>query len=155
MTRRQKITTLLKGYLEDISTVNGYLTNAGVSVFHWATQIVPRDDADGLWINLKDGENTHETGGHIETLNITVELGCKAASTYTTITNMVQDVQKCFEDNLATLAAALSTSGMRWFAVNETIDITKEKEFEIGKGTIEMQLQHKFGEKWELDETVY
>lgn len=154
MTRRQKITTLLKGYLEDILTANGYLTNAGSSVFHWATQIVSRDDTDGMWINLKDGENSHENG-HIETLNITVELGCKNASTYTTITNMVQDVQKCFEDNLPTLAAALSTSGMRWFAVNESIDITKEKEFEIGRATIEMQLQHKFDEKWLLDETVY
>ena len=154
MTRRQKITTLLKGYLQNISTANGYLTNAGVSVFHWATQIVSRDDTVGMWINLKDGENTHENG-HIETINITVELGCKNASTYTTITNMVQDVQKCFEDNLAALGTAISENGTRWFAVNETIDIAKEKEFEIGRATIEMQLQHKFGEKWELDETVY
>jgi len=153
MTRRQKITSLLKGYLQNISVVNGYLTDPTTgSVHHWATQIVPREGE--LWINLKDGENTHENG-HTETLNITVELGCKVASTYTTITNMVQDVQKCFEDNLAALGTAISENGSRWFAVNETIDITKEKEFEIGRGTIEMQLQHKFDEKWELDETVY
>jgi len=155
MTRRQKICSLLTGYLQNISVANGYLTNSGVSVFHWATQIIPRDDTDGLWLNLKDGENIHETGGHIETLNITVELGCKSAISYAIIASMIQDVQKCFEDNLAALGAALSTSGMRWFAVNEMVEVIKEKEFEIGRGTIEMQLQHKFGEKWELDETVY
>ena len=153
MTRRQKIMDLLKGYLEDISTANGYLTDAGASVSHWKTQIVPRENEE--MINLKDGENTHETGGHFETLNITVELACRVEDNYTTITNMIQDVQKCFEDNLAALGTAISENGTRWFAGNETIDITKEKEFELGRATIEMQLQHKFDEKWTLDETVY
>ena len=155
MTRRQKITSLLKGYLEDITVANGYLTNAGVSVFHWATQIVPNADSDGLWLNLKDNENVHEKGRHYETLNITVELGCKAVDNKATLYNMIHDVHKCFEDNLATLAAALSTSGMRWFAGSESIEVNRDKDSEIGRGTIIMELQHKFDEKWAVDNTSY
>lgn len=155
MTRRQKITSLLIGYLQNISIVNSYLTDLGVDISHWDTQIVPRDKPSAIWANLKDETNEHETGGHTEALNIVVELGCKTPTNYTTLTNMIQDVQKAFEDNLASLCNTMNDNVMRWFPASESVEVYREKDAEFGEGRIEMTLIHKVDEKWILDETVY
>lgn len=154
MTRRQKICSLLIGYLQNISTGNGYLTNMGVDISHWDTQIIPRDKASGLWANLKDETNEHATG-HTESLVITVELGCKSATNHTTISNMIQDVQKCFEDNLSALCNSMNDDVMRWLPQSEEISVERDGEAEYGRGKVTMNLVHKVDEKWTLDETVY
>lgn len=154
MTRRQKICSLLIGYLQNISTGNGYLTDMGSDISHWDTQIIPSDKTSQMWGNLKDEMNEHETG-HEETLVITVELGSKTTTNYTTITNMIQDVQKCFEDNLQALCTAMTDDVMRWYAVSEAVEVMRDGDAEFGVGNIIMNLRHKVGEKWELDETVY
>jgi hypothetical protein len=145
---------LLIGYLQDISAANGYLTEMGLDISHWSTQIVPRDKTSRMWANLKDETNEHETG-HTETLAITVELGCKTTSNYTIISDMIQDVQKCFEDNLASLCNSMNDDVMRWIPVSETIDVMRESDAEFGTGKVVMNLVHKVDEKWRLDETVY
>ena len=154
MTRRQKLCSLLIGFLEDISVANGYLTEMGLDISHWATQTVPRDKASQMWANLKDESNEHESG-HTETLIIIVELGCKTTTNYTTITKMVQDVQKCFEDNLAAMCNTLNDDVMRWLPVNETVEVIREGDAEFGKAKITMNLVHKVDEKWTLDESIY
>lgn len=154
MTRRQKICSLLIGYLQNISVANGYLTEMGDDISHWSTQIVPRDKASAMWGNLKDETNEHERG-HTETLTITVELGCKTATNYTTITNMIQDVQKSFEDNLPSLCNTMNDDVMRWFAGSEEVSVEREADAEFGKAKVTMSLLHKVDEKWRLDETSY
>lgn len=154
MTRRQKICSLLIGYLQNVSVANGYLTEMGSDVSHWDTQIIPSDKTSKMWANLKDEMNEHEAG-HEETLNITVELGSKTTTNHTTITNMIQDVQKCFEDNLKALCTAMLDDVMRWYAISEAVEITRDGDAEFGIGKVTMSLRHKVDEKWLLDETDY
>lgn len=151
MTRRQKITSLLLSYLQDISTGNGYLTNLGVKAYRWRTKITPKEN--DLVCILQDAVNEHSLG-HKETLMIKVIVSCKAADNYTTLTNFIQDVHKAFNDNQAALGAAISQP-VRWLPVNETIDIKLETESETGEAVIELALEHKFNERWILDETIY
>ena len=146
--------SLLTGYLQDISVSNGYITDMGSDISHWATQTVPRDKASQMWANIKDEVNEHAPG-HLETLVITVELGCKTSTNYTTVTNMVQDVQKCFENKLYTLCQAIGDDVMRWYAISETVSVEREGDAEFGRATIIMNLLHKADEKWTLDETEY
>lgn len=145
---------MLIGYLEDISVANGYLTAMGLDISHWATQTVPRDKASQMWANLKDETNDHEPG-HTETLTIIVELGCKTAANFITISDMVQDVQKCFEDNLPSLCNSMNDDVMRWLPASETISVEREGDAEFGRAKVTMNLVHKVDEKWTLDETVY
>lgn len=151
MTRRQKISSVLLSYLQDISTGNGYLTNLGVKAYRWRTKITPKENE--LICILQDTVNEH-TAGHKEILMIKVIVSCKAADNYTTLTNFIQDVHKAFSDNQAALGAAISQQ-VRWLPVSESIDIKLDTESEVGEAIIEMQLEHKFNEKWYLDETIY
>ena len=151
MTRRQKITDKLLDYLQAITTANGYLTNTGAKVYHWRTQITPKENE--LIAILQDTVNNHERG-HTETLLISVLLSCKTATNYTTITNMIQDVHKAFADNEDNLGAVLSNS-VRFIPISEEIDIKLENNSEYAEALVELLLEHRFTEKWELDETEY
>ena len=151
MTRRQKITDELLDYLQAISTANGYLTNTGAKVYHWRTQLTPKENE--LIAVLQDPANNHERG-HTETLLISVLLSCRTATNYTTITNMIQDVHKAFIDNEGALGTALSDS-VRFIPISEEIDLRLENNAEYGEAEVQLLLEHRFTEKWELDETEY
>lgn len=152
-TRRQKITSLLLSYLNGISIANGYLTDVD-SVSHWKTKISPV--ADQKILNLRDSINSHQDGdGRMELLTITVDIACKTTTNHTTVTNLINDIQKAFNDNLAAVGAALSESGAFWITESEEIDLELSNEAEIAEGTVIMILAHRFYEQWAPDETVY
>lgn len=154
MTRRQKLCSLLIGYLGNISIANGYKTNAGADVQHWGTQIIPRDKTSAMWINLKDTTNEREMGLK-EVLTLDFELGCKSSTNHTTITNMIFDINKCMEDNEKALETAMSDNGMRLIYSNEEVMIEREGDAEFGRATVTFNLHHRYTEKWELDEGSY
>ena len=151
MTRRQKISSLLLTYLQAISQTNGYLTNLGSKVYHWRTQITPNEN--DLIANLQDIANQHERG-HVESLTLNVQLTCRNNTNYTTITNMIQDVHKAFIDNEDNLGDAIDAQ-VRFIPLSEEIEISLENNDEYAEAVVEMVLEHRFTEKWDLDETVY
>jgi hypothetical protein len=151
MTRRQKISSLLLTYLQAISITNGYLTNLGSRVYHWRTQITPNENE--LIANLQDVANQHERG-HTESLTLAVQLTCRNSTNYNTITNMIQDVHKAFLDNEDNLGDAISAQ-VRFIPLSEEIEISLENNDEYAEAVVEMVLEHRFTEKWDLDETVY
>ena len=67
---------------------------------------------------------------------------------------MIQDVHKAFADNEDNLGAVLSNS-VRFIPVSEEIDIKLENNSEYAEALVELLLEHRFTEKWELDETEY
>lgn len=153
MIRRQKITTLLLSYLNDISIANGYLTDVD-SVSLWLTKISPK--ANQKILNLRDTINDHQDGdGRTELLTVMVDIACKTSDSYTTVTNLINDVLKAFNDNSAAIGTALSESGVFWIPVNEEIELDLSNEAEMAEGIVTMILVHRFYEKWKPDETIY
>jgi len=152
-TRRQKITALLLTYLQGISIANGYLTDVD-SVSHWKIKISPL--ADQKILNLRDTINDHQDGdGRMELLTVNVDIACKTTTNHTTVTNLIEDVQKAFNDNTAAVGAALSESGVFWATVSEEVEIDLSNEAQIAEATVIMVLAHRFYEQWTPDETVY
>jgi len=155
MTRREFITKKIIGYLSNISTANGYLTNAGTIVKHWDTQITPnRADVD-MDINVRDISNEH-IENHIETLNFQFILSCKNSDNYSKLNKMISDVQKALtdENNLIDLQSSVN-SRVRWRAIAEEIEKTRENDTEIAYASVTMALDHRYTEKFEPDFTNY
>jgi len=152
LTRREKITSSILGYLQTISVANGYLTNIGSYVSHWDTQIKPH--ADTYDINVKDEVNEH-TLGHTESLKIKIIMSYNGANAYVTINKMILDVHKCLFNNQQALGTAVNENGLRIFADQEPIELTREKDKEKAFATAEFTVQHRFTTKWEPDLTNY
>lgn len=152
MTRRAKITSSIISYLQGISIANGYLTNIGAYVSHWDTQIKPHSDTYD--INVKDMTNEHSLG-HIETLSLQIHISYNGASAYAVLNSTILDIHKCLDTNQQALGTAVSENGLRILAGTEIIDITREKDKEKGFALIEVNIQHRFTERWEPDLTNY
>jgi hypothetical protein len=152
MTRRAKITSSVISYLSGISVANGYLTNIGGFVSHWDTQIKPH--ADTYDINVKDILNEHALG-HVETLSLQIHVSYNGANPYTVLNSIILDIHKCLHTNQQALGTAVSENGLRILASTETIDLTREKDKEKGFALIEVNIQHRFTERWTPDLTNY
>lgn len=152
MTRREKITRTLLGYLQNISVANGYLTNAGSSVSLWGTQIIPHDEIYD--INLKDLSNAHERGSN-DVLSYEIELAYSGSNCYTNICNMLSDCEKALYNNQDNLNTVMSDSGIRIMMVEQSMEISREKDKERAAGKIVFQVEHLYSEKWEPDFNNY
>jgi len=152
-TRRQKIMTLISGYLSNITVANGYKTTVA-SVHHWKAKAEPK--ANSTILNLKD-ELQEYTTERREALHITIEVACKTSTNYTTITNLFQDIHKCLEDNLANIKSALSNCGTVYIENLEDaiVDISTETDAETIEGYVSIILTHRITEKTDVDETSY
>lgn len=151
MTRRQKIASLIVGYLQEIKTDNGYLTDIGDYVEHWGTKVMPQSGSYS--INLKDLSNEY-FNNDTEVLNFQIYISCKIATNHLTITNMIQDILNCITSNLDNLSAEIGQL-VRFLPGNETIDINNQNDSEKGFATIEFSLQHRYFEKYSVDQTNY
>lgn len=140
------------GVLDDISVANGYLTNIGQYITHWDTQVTPHDDTYD--INVKDTVNEH-VNGHTETLNITIDLSCKAGvNNYTTINKMILDILKCTYNNTAAISNGIGQQ-VRILPSQEQINIVLDKESKKGYAEMQIIIEHRFTERWEPDTTNY
>lgn len=140
------------GVLDDISVANGYLTNIGQYISHWDTQVTPHDDTYD--INVKDTVNEHSLG-HTETLNIQVDLSCKAgADNYTTINKMVLDILKCTYNNTAAISNGIGQQ-VRILPSQEQVNIVLDKESKKGYAQMQINIEHRFTTRWEPDLTEY
>lgn len=152
MTRREKITRTLLGYLQNISVANGYLTNIGSSVSLWGTQIIPHDEIYDL--NLKDMNNQHQRGTN-DVLDYEIALSFSGNNSYTNICNMILDCEKALYVNQDNLNQVMNDSGIRIMMNEQSIDIVREKDKERGYATIKFQVEHLFSEKWQPDFNNY
>jgi hypothetical protein len=151
MNRRQKIADIILSRLSNISQVNGYSTDMGAQVTRWKTNI--NKASLPMSCNIKDSINEHERG-HKESLRYEFELSCRHSDNYTTITNMVQDLQACLTSFETELGSAIS-SQVRWIPESEEVNISLEGESEIAEATVVMILEHRFTSKWTLDRENY
>jgi len=152
MTRREKILSSVIDYLQDITIVNGYLTNIGNYVSHWDTQIKPHNDTYD--VNVKDEANTHVLG-HTESLTVKINMSYTGANAYTTINKMILDVHKCLFNNQQALGTAVNENGLRILVNQEPLELTRDKDKEKAFATAEFTIQHRFGNRWEPDLTNY
>ena len=150
-TRRQKIMSLLSGYLSNISVANGYKTNVD-SVHHWKAKVEPKANATVL--NMKDEINEY-SGERREALMITIDIACKTSTNYTTITNLFQDIHKCLEDNLSTLRTTISGECYFENVEDAIVGMETETDAETIEGYVSVMLTHRVMEKTDVDETSY
>lgn len=152
MTRREKILERLENYLSDISTSNGYLTNIGQYVKSNDTQTKPNETVYD--VDIKDIVNEH-TLGHVETLNVKINLSYTGANAYIMINKMILDVHKCLLNNQQALGTAVNENGLRILPNQEPIELSREKDKEKAFATCDVQIQHRFSERWNPDLTNY
>lgn len=152
MTRREKILERLENYLSGISTSNGYLTNIGQYVKSNDTQTKPNETVYD--VDIKDIVNEH-TLGHVETLNVKINLSYTGANAYTMINKMILDIHKCLLNNERALGTAVNENGLRILPNQEPIELTGEKDKKKAFATCDVQIQHRFSVKWNPDLTNY
>lgn len=153
-TRREKICSLLLGYLQNISTANGYNTTPD-SVTHWKSLIIPKDKT--IILNMKDRINDYtDADGRKELLEIEVEIACKTSTNHITISGLIQDIQKAFYSNIQAIGTAIGENGCYWVPLEEELNIEiPETESEVGSGSVLMLLAHRFYDIWQPDLTDY
>lgn len=152
MTRREKITRTLLGYLQNISVANGYRTNIGSSVSLWGTQIIPHNEIYD--VNLKDLINSHERGSN-DILSYEIELSYSGSNCYTNMCNMLSDCEKALFNNQENLKTVMSDIGIRIMIGEQSMEIVRETDKERAAGKITFQVEHSYSEKWNPDFNNY
>lgn len=152
MTRREKITRTIIGFLQSIASSSGYLTNIGSYVSLWGTQIIPHNDT--YEVNLRDEGQNYRIGS-IRVINYKIELSYSGSNAYTNICNMISDVEKALFNNQDQLSSAINDVGIRIYPGEENIEITREKDKERAYAQFAFTVEHLYQEKWNPDFNNY
>jgi len=151
--KRQAITAKLAALLGAITTTGGAYKTTFPTVKVWSTNI-EEQDADSVYCVLREVGNKIEGAAPVvETLTYEIALGCvKGTSNYSHITNMIDDVYKCLNNNLGTLRGLyghidLNLSG-------DSVDI-QQFERQVAEAVITIEIVHKQNARWYYDATSY
>lgn len=152
MTLREKITKSIYGYLQNISTANGFLTNAGASAVLWGAQVLQNDSV--YYINLKDKKFEHKNG-YSDLITYEVEVSYSGTDVYSNICKVLDDIEKALYSNQVILQTAIGDSVRIYPDVLGEIEITREKDKERGYAQFTFSVECNYSEKWKLKNNNY
>lgn len=153
MTLREKITSLIKSYLQSISVSNGYLTNAGSNVKVWGTQVVPNEKT--FYINIKDVKFEHRNN-YGDVITYEIETTYSSSNAYSMICNICDDIERALFVNQDNLSNAINDTSVRIFADElGEIEVIREHDKERAYAKMIFTVQCNHFDKWKLKNNNY